>query len=74
MIVYWCESTPDGMAPQCQIIDEGQKQIKELIELTTELRQQGKHFVTSTSEGAGADIVRDGKLPNGQPYTWKKRR
>lgn len=45
-----------------------------LLKTMAELRARGLRWVTSCGEDSGADIVRDGKLPNGQPYTWTKRR
>lgn len=44
------------------------------------LRSKGRTFVTMVSENPnsigkpGVDAVVDGKLPDGEDYTWKKRR
>ena len=44
------------------------------------LRNAGATFVTMVCENAnqvgamGVDAVKDGKLPSGEDYTWKKRR
>lgn len=48
--------------------------------VTENFRKHGMIFVTMVSENRdsigkpGVDAVADGKLPNGEDYTWKKRR
>jgi hypothetical protein len=74
MIVYWSERNGDNLQAFAREFSESSTQINELLDYCAELRREGKLFVTSTGEGMGASIVKDGKLPNGQPYTWKKRR
>lgn len=74
MIVYWCEYDGSQLVPFVREFEGTPTQITDLLDFCAELRQQQKLFITSTGEGIGSDIVRDGKLPNGQPYTWKKRR
>jgi hypothetical protein len=71
--VYWTAS--DGAA--CS------KDYVEMVEALTEanhLRTQGRAYVAMVGENAnqvgamGVDSVRDGQLPSGQAYTWRKRR
>ena len=72
MVVYWCD---ENLTPHVETFEEGQNQIKLLLEFCQQLRLDGKLFVTSASlDSSSGSIVRDGKLPNGEPYTWKKRR
>lgn len=50
------------------------------LRIAEEKRQAGYTFVTMVSEDpnsigkSGVDAVVDGQLPNGELYTWKKRR
>lgn len=50
------------------------------LRITEEKRQAGYTFVTMVSEDpnsvgkAGVDSVKDGQLPDGTEYTWRKRR
>lgn len=74
MIVYWCDVVEEQLTPHVREFESSPTQITDILDFCSELRKTGKLFVTSTGEGIGSDIVRDGKLPNGQPYTWKKRR
>jgi len=75
MIVYWCELEGDALVPCVQHFPEGEGQLSKLLAFCAKLRDEGKMFITSTSHhNSPGDIVKDGKLPNGQPYTWKKRR
>lgn len=55
----------------------------EMVEALTEanrLRTQGRAYVAMVGENAnqvgamGVDSVENGQLPNGENYTWKKRR
>lgn len=71
--VYW--TAPNGAACSKDYLD--------MVEALTEanhLRTVGRAYVTMVSEnpnqvGAmGVDSVEDGKLPNGDAYTWKMRR
>ena len=70
--VYW--TAPNGAACSKDYLD--------MVEALTEanhLRTVGRAYVTMVSEnpnqvGAmGVDSVEDGKLPNGDAYTWKMR-
>lgn len=71
--VYW--TAPNGEACSQDYID--------MVEALTEannLRNIGRAYVTMCSENPnqvgkmGVDSVKDGKLPNGDAYTWKMRR
>ena len=71
--VYW--TAPNGEA--CS------KDYVEMVDALTQanhLRTVGRAYVAMVSEnpnqvGAmGVDSVEDGKLPNGEAYTWKMRR
>jgi hypothetical protein len=71
--VYW--TAPDGAA--CS------QDYTEMVEALTEanrLRNIGRAYVTMVSENPnqvgqmGVDSVEDGRLPNGEAYTWKMRR
>lgn len=71
--VYW--SSEDGAARS--------KDYLEMTEALTEanrMRTIGMAYVAMVGENAnqvgkmGCDSVEDGKLPNGEAYTWKKRR
>ncbi len=50
------------------------------LNMTNILRQEGHRFVSMATENTdmvgsfGVSAVVDGKLPNGEDYTWKKRR
>ena len=54
--------------------------LEEALTTVNDLRREGFRFVAMASEnpdqvGAmGVDTVKDGKLPDGTAYTWKKRR
>lgn len=75
MVVYWCDVEDESLTPHVQKFEEGQNQLTLLLEFCQRLRLDGKSFVTSASlDSSAGSIVRDGKLPNGEPYTWKKRR
>jgi hypothetical protein len=75
MVVYWCESLDGVMAPNVEQFPDGEQQIGLLLARAAQLREQGMFFVTTASHHSiGVDGVKDGLLPNGQPYTWKKRR
>jgi hypothetical protein len=73
MIVYWID--PVKFEANFEIFEDKPEQLTEVLNRYMELCKAGMHFVTSASEtSGGGGIVRDGKLPNGEPYTWKKRR
>jgi hypothetical protein len=71
--VYW--TAPDGAACSKDYLD----MVAALTE-ANHLRTVGRAYVAMVSEnpnqvGAmGVDSVEDGKLPNGEVYTWKMRR
>ena len=54
--------------------------LTEALKWANELRDNGNRFVTIASENpdsvgrSGVDSVEDGQLPNGEEYTWRKRR
>lgn len=71
--VYW--TAQDGQA--CS------QEYNEMIEALTQanhLRTIGRSYVAMVSENPnqvgknGVDSIKDGKLPNGEEYTWSKRR
>jgi hypothetical protein len=72
--VYW--TCPNGQACSQDYID-----MVEALTLTNHLRNVGRaSYVTMVGENPnqvgkmGVDSVEDGKLPNGEEYTWKMRR
>jgi hypothetical protein len=72
MILYWVE--PDSDEPCYELFPNNETQLTDILERARVLRSEGKLFVTTASHSfESGGIVRDGKLPNGQPYTWKKR-
>ena len=54
--------------------------LNKALKMTEELRREGNTFVTMVSEDPnqigkpGVDAVEEGVLPNGEEYTWRKRR
>jgi hypothetical protein len=80
MIVYWVEYVDGQPIPYCQEFQEEQKQIEKSLALCSQLRADKKKHVCISSEFTnhagemGVDGVKDGKLPDGRDYTWKKRR
>jgi hypothetical protein len=71
--VYW--TAPDGSA--CS------QDFQDMVEALTEanhLRNIGRAYVVMSSENPnqvgkmGVDSVEDGRLPNGEAYTWRMRR
>lgn len=75
MIVYWSELDGDELVACVEKFEEGPGQLNKLLDFCAKLRDEGKMFITSTSHHiTPGDIVKNGKLPNGQPYTWTKRR
>ena len=71
--VYWTD--PLGL-PCAQDFES----LTESLEHSKYLRDTGRTFVTMVSENPdsvgkpGVDSVVDGKLPDGEDYTWMKRR
>jgi len=71
--VYWTDdtNTPQGIYTST---------LNGALRITEEKRRAGCTFVTMVSEDPnsigkpGVDSVEDGVLPNGELYTWKKRR
>jgi len=85
MIVYWCErelheeresgEPYEELVPRHEHFPDGPDQLTLVINTCAALKKAGKLFVTSCSHDPTlGGIVRDGRLPNGEPYTWKKRR
>jgi hypothetical protein len=75
MVVYWCDVVNDELVPNVEDFPDGEDQIGKLLARCSELREQGKFFVTSTSHHCtGVAGVIDGKLPDGTVYQWRKRR
>lgn len=72
MVVYWVDA--DGVA-QYEAFPSAQDQLSKVLAKCASLRINGMRFVTTTGDSNDmGGIVKDGKLPNGEPYTWKKRR
>ena len=71
--VYW--TAPDGQACSQDYVE-----MVEALNQTNHLRTIGRAYVTMVSENPnqvgkmGVDSVEDGKLPNGEAYTWRMRR
>lgn len=71
--VYW--TATDGQACSQDYIE-----MIEALTQTNHLRSIGRSYVTMVSENPnqvgqmGVDSVVNGKLPNGEDYTWKMRR
>ena len=71
--VYWT-------CPQLMPASQDFEQLNEALAHTKYLRETGRTFVTMVSEDPnsvgkpGVDSVVDGKLPDGEDYTWMKRR
>jgi hypothetical protein len=71
--VYW--TAPDGSA-----CSEDYSEIVEALTEANRLRNIGRAYVAMVGENPnqvgqmGVDSVKDGHLPNGEDYTWKKRR
>jgi hypothetical protein len=71
--VYWTDetNTPQGIYTST---------LNGALRIAEEKRQAGCTFVTMVSEDPnsigkpGVDAVEDGVLPDGELYTWKKRR
>ena len=71
--VYWTEE--DGQARSEDYI-----RMTEALTRVNHMRTIGMAYVAMVGENPnqvgkmGVDSVQDGKLPNGEDYTWKKRR
>jgi hypothetical protein len=71
--VYW--TAPNGEACSKDYLD-----MVEALTQANHLRNIGRAYVTMIGENPnqvgkmGVDSVEDGKLPNGEAYTWKMRR
>jgi hypothetical protein len=71
--VYWTDEVGDACF-------QNFKDISTALNWAKFLRDSGHTFVTIVSENtnvvgkAGVDSVENGLLPNGDKYTWKKRR
>lgn len=71
--VYW--TSQDGQA-----CSEDYVEMVEALTQANHLRNIGRAYVTMVAEHPnqvgkmGVDAVKDGKLPNGEDYTWKMRR
>ncbi len=72
LVVYWID--PNSGVPSAELFPDGSDQLTKLLERCAELRKEGMLFVTSAGDAEGGSIVKDGKLPSGEPYTWTKRR
>jgi hypothetical protein len=71
--IYWTDSQGLACSQDFEILTDALAHSKHL-------RDIGRTFVTMVSENPnvvgkpGVDTVIDGKLPNGEAYTWMKRR
>ena len=71
--VYWTDPTDEPCAQNFEDMSEA-------LQHTEFLRSSGRRFVTMVSENPdsvgkpGVDSVKHGLLPDGELYTWKKRR
>lgn len=71
--VYWTDH--EGKAQALYVMG-----LNKVLKMTEELRREGNTFVTMVSEDPnqigkpGVDAVEEGVLPNGDEYTWRKRR
>jgi hypothetical protein len=71
--VFFIDPFKEAGSVECNTLNEALRWAKEL-------RENGNRFVTIASENPnsvgeqGVDGVQDGMLPDGTPYTWKKRR
>lgn len=66
--VTWCDQEKE-----CDDLTEAMllsKQLKDCHGITARIFANGMEIVGSM----GGDMVEDGLLPNGEPYTWYKRR
>lgn len=80
IVVYYCDVNVlmDGsnLIPRVEMFPEGESQLTDMLARCRELHALGKFFITSAShhnEGVVTGVI-DGKLPDGTPYTWRKRR
>lgn len=85
IVVFWIEKStseffPNMRQPGCRQFEESE--LNEAMSFMREKRtEDGVTHVGMVSEPEGmvgvkdaGGAVQDGKLPNGQPYTWVKRR
>jgi hypothetical protein len=74
IVVFWIESA--GSPAHREF---GDAELLQALQLTEQLRTQGKRHVTISSELAGSvgapgvDAVSGGRLPGGEPYEFNKR-
>ncbi len=71
--VYWT-------APNGEACSEDYVEMVDALTQANHLRTVGRAYVAMVSENPnqigkmGVDSVKDGKLPSGEAYTWRKRR
>lgn len=71
--VYWTDTNSQPQSEDFVIMTEA-------LSLAESLRRKGYKFVTMASENpdsigrAGVDEIRNGVLPDGNTYEWRKRR
>jgi len=74
IVVFWVETAGEPAHREF-----GDAELLQVLQLTEQLRAQGKRHVTISSElshsvGApGVDEVSGGRLPGGEPYEFNKR-
>lgn len=84
IVVFWITvpvgdgAFPGFSEPKCQTFQSDD--LTSALKFCEEKRKEGMRHVTISSEmsnsvgAAGVDSIVDGKTPDGQPYTWMKRR
>jgi hypothetical protein len=79
IIVYWIKNTMSGkLTPEAEIF--GDLELREALAFANRRRQDGMRHVSISSENPdnvtkpGVDSIENGMTPDGQEYTWKKRR
>jgi hypothetical protein len=80
IIVFWIEPGPSKTRLNAQATKFGDLELGTALAYAACLRKEGFQHVTISSQHEdcvtlpGVDSVEDGKTPDGQDYTWKKRR
>lgn len=71
LVVYWI----DPETRQAYYQEFGDEELSKALDACSTLRHAKMLCVTTVShDPTPGGIVKDGKLPNGESYTWKKRR
>lgn len=73
LVVYWID--PDSRKAHYLNFDDSNESLIKALDSCRELTSNGMLCVTTKShDSTPGGIVKDGKLPSGEPYEWKKRR